>query len=100
MLCLYLVCTFIFKFEFIFVKTIAIFYKGTSSCFHDKSGVKPNENHFKLIADSVQGLRSFLEGLVTEDSSVPENLISALENLIIQIEPQEYNLIMLNIILK
>lgn len=49
-----------------------------------------------MIADSVQGLRSFLEGLVTEDSSVPENLISALENLIIQIEPQEYNLIMLN----
>lgn len=58
--------------------------------------MKPNQKHFKLIADSVQGLRSYLEELDTEDTSVPENLISALENFIIKIEPEECNLIILN----
>lgn len=56
--------------------------------------IKPNANNFKLIADSVQGLRSFLDKLDVED--VPESLITALEKLIIKIEPQEYNLIMTN----
>lgn len=49
-----------------------------------------------MIADSVQGLRSFLNELDIEDSPVPDNLISALEDFIIKIEPQECNLIILN----
>lgn len=49
-----------------------------------------------MIADSVQGLRSFLNELDIEDSPVPDNLISAIEDFIIQIEPQECNLIILN----
>lgn len=53
-----------------------------------------------MIADSVQGLRSFLEELDTEDTSVPENLISAFENFIMKIEPEECNLIFLNNISK
>jgi len=31
-----------------------------------------------------------------EETSVPENLISALENFIVKIEPEEYNFIVLN----
>ncbi|VVC30034.1 Bromodomain [Cinara cedri] len=53
-------------------------------------------SHFKLIADSVQGLRSFLDELDIEDSSIPETLINALEKLIFKMEPQEYHLIMTN----
>lgn len=56
----------------------------------------PNKNHFKLIADSVEGLRTFLYELDMEGTSVPENLISALENFIVKIEPEEYNFIVLN----
>lgn len=55
-----------------------------------------NEKHFKLIADSVEGLRTFLYELDMEGISVPENLISALENFIVKIEPEEYNFIVLN----
>jgi len=58
--------------------------------------VKPNEKCFKLIADSVQGLRSFLGELYMEDISIPESLINALEDLVVKIEPDEYNLIVLN----
>jgi len=58
--------------------------------------MKPNEKYFKLIADSVQSLRSFIEKLYDEDTSVPESLINALEDLIVKIEPNEYNLIVLN----
>lgn len=64
--------------------------------FHTKSRVKPNETNFKLIADSVQGLRSFLNELDTEDTSVPENLINAFEDFIDKLEPEEYNYIVLN----
>lgn len=49
-----------------------------------------------MIADSVQGLRSFLNELDIEDSSVPDNLINALEDFMTTIEPQECNLIILN----
>ncbi|XP_022163146.1 uncharacterized protein LOC111028718 [Myzus persicae] len=55
-----------------------------------------NEKHFKLIADSVEGLRTFLDELDVEGTSVPENLISALENFIEKIESEEYNFIVLN----
>ncbi|XP_015368190.1 PREDICTED: uncharacterized protein KIAA2026-like [Diuraphis noxia] len=55
-----------------------------------------SEKHFKLIADSVEGLRTFLYELDMEGTSVPENLISALENFIEKIEPEEYNFIVLN----
>lgn len=58
--------------------------------------MKPNINNFKLIADSVQGLRSFLNELNTEDTVVPDNLINALEDLISKSEPLEYNLIDIN----
>lgn len=54
------------------------------------------EKHFKLIADSVEGLRTFLYELDTEGTSVPKNLISALENFIVKIEPEEYHYIVLN----
>jgi len=54
------------------------------------------EKHFKLIADSVEGLRTFLYELDMEGTSVPKNLISALENFIVKIEPEEYNYIVLN----
>jgi len=49
-----------------------------------------------MIANSVQGLRSFLNELDTEDTSVPENLIEALENFIMKMEPEECNQIILN----
>lgn len=49
-----------------------------------------------MIADSVQGLRLFLDELDTDDTSVPESLINALEDLIVEIEPNERNLIILN----
>ncbi|XP_060853914.1 uncharacterized protein KIAA2026-like [Rhopalosiphum padi] len=54
------------------------------------------EKHFKLIADSVEGLRTFLYELDMEGTSVPENLISALENFIMKIESEECNFIVLN----
>lgn len=54
------------------------------------------EKHFKLIADSVEGLRTFLYELDMEGTSVPKNLISALENFIVKIEPEEYNYIVMN----
>lgn len=58
--------------------------------------MKPNDKNFKLIADSVQGLRSFLDELGTEDTSVPENLISAFEDLIDKLEPEECSYIVRN----
>ncbi|CAI6361144.1 unnamed protein product [Macrosiphum euphorbiae] len=54
------------------------------------------DKHFKLIADSVEGLRTFLYELDMEGTSVPESLISSLENFIEKIEPEEYNFIVLN----
>lgn len=48
-----------------------------------------------MIANSVQGLRSFLDELENENTSVPESLIQALEDLITQLEPQENSLIIL-----
>lgn len=66
-----------------------------SSDFHTNSRVKPNEKYFKLIANSVQGLRSFLNELCSEDMSVPEDLIQALEDFLIKVEPEECNLIIL-----
>ncbi|CAH1726664.1 unnamed protein product [Aphis gossypii] len=54
------------------------------------------EKHFKLIADSVEGLRAFLYELDMEGTFVPDNLISALESFITKIELEEYNLIVLN----
>jgi len=55
-----------------------------------------NEKHFKLIADSIEGLCAFLYELDMEGTSVPENLISALENFITKKESEEYYLIVLN----
>ncbi|XP_060861557.1 MATH and LRR domain-containing protein PFE0570w-like [Metopolophium dirhodum] len=52
--------------------------------------------HFKLIADSVESLRAFVYELDMEEKSVPESLISSLENFIVNIEPEEYNYIALN----
>lgn len=61
-----------------------------------KSLIKSDANNFKLIADSVQGLRSFVDELDADDPSIPKSLIKALEKLVVKIEPQEYNLIMTN----
>jgi len=55
-----------------------------------------NEKHFKLIADSVEGLRTFLDELDMEGTSVPENLISALKYFIVKIESKENHFIALN----
>lgn len=49
-----------------------------------------------MIADSVQGLRSFLDELDIEDTSAPDDLICALESFISEIESEECNLITLN----
>jgi len=54
------------------------------------------EKCFKLIADSVESLRAFLNELNMKRTSVPEKLISALENFITKIESEEHNLIVLN----
>lgn len=60
------------------------------------SRVQPNRQYFKVIANSVQGLRAFLDELDTENTSVPVTLISALEKFIREIETKECNLIVLN----
>ncbi|XP_025200122.1 uncharacterized protein LOC112598032 [Melanaphis sacchari] len=54
------------------------------------------EKNFKLIADSVEGLRTFLYKLDMEGTSVPEKLITALEDFLMKIESEEYNFIVLN----
>lgn len=48
-----------------------------------------------MIANSVQGLRSFVDELDNENTSVPESLIQALDDLISKLEPQEFNFIIL-----
>ncbi|KAL4119024.1 hypothetical protein QTP88_011897 [Uroleucon formosanum] len=52
--------------------------------------------HFKLIADSVESLRAFIYELDMKGTSVPESLISSLNNFIVNIEPKEYNYIVIN----
>ncbi|CAI6351637.1 unnamed protein product [Macrosiphum euphorbiae] len=65
---------------------------GFSECFHT---IQKGKN-FKLIADSVESLRAFFDELDMEGKSVPESLISSLENFIVNIEPEEYNYIAMN----
>lgn len=78
------------------ILNICLLFTDIPRPFFSKSRVKPNRNNFKLIADSVQGLRSFLNELNIEDSVVPDSLINALEDLIAKSEPLEYNLIDIN----
>lgn len=72
------------------------FYLGIPNIFCSNLRVQPNGKYFKVIANSVQGLRAFLNELHTENKSVPNNLISTLEKFIREIEPEESNLIVLN----
>jgi len=57
---------------------------------------KRNENNFKLVADSVEGLRAFANEMDVEGTSVPENLINSLENFITKIGLEEYKYITMN----
>ncbi|XP_022179574.1 uncharacterized protein KIAA2026-like isoform X2 [Myzus persicae] len=68
----------------------------TLNRFSKDSHTVPKKNIFKLIADSVEGLRSFVRELDLKGTSVPENLISSLENLIVKIELEENNYIAMN----
>ncbi|XP_050521246.1 uncharacterized protein LOC126894346 isoform X2 [Daktulosphaira vitifoliae] len=69
---------------------------GIHSLFRSRSRVKPNSNNFKLIADSVQGIRSFINALDTDDTCVPDSLINSLEDFVVRLESEECNLIVLN----
>ncbi|XP_029342052.1 uncharacterized protein KIAA2026-like [Acyrthosiphon pisum] len=70
--------------------------KLTMSGFSEDFHMIQKRKHFKLIADSVESLRDFVYELNTDGKSVPENLISSLENFIVNIEPEEYNYIAMN----
>ncbi|XP_029342053.1 uncharacterized protein KIAA2026-like [Acyrthosiphon pisum] len=70
--------------------------KLTMNGFSEDFHMIQKRKHFKLIADSVESLRDFVYELNTDGKSVPENLISSLENFIVNIEPEEYNYIAMN----
>ncbi|XP_050440947.1 uncharacterized protein LOC126845937 isoform X2 [Adelges cooleyi] len=69
---------------------------GVRSIYRPRSRVKPNGNNFKLLADSVQGIRTFVEDLIKEDKPETESLINSLEDFIDKVEPEECNFIVLN----
>lgn len=89
MVCIFLQSLFIINLYFIQLVPI---FKGFCEDFHTIQQRK----HFKLIADSVESLRAFIYELDMKGTSVPESLISSLNNFIVNIEPKEHNYIVMN----
>lgn len=73
-------------------------FADVHSVFQSKCHVQPKGGNFKLIADSVQAIRSFIEKLVIENK--PESLINALEELLDEVEPFEANILLENNVAK
>ncbi|XP_050431528.1 uncharacterized protein LOC126842476 [Adelges cooleyi] len=68
--------------------------KGICKTFRSRSQFKPNEDNFKMIANTVQGVRTLIEESVAEGN--PESLILSLEEYLRWVEKHEYNYLSTN----